>query len=368
MKTLIVGGGIAGMAAAAFLNRQNHDVLIIDTAPEFRHIGFGLSLWRYGREVLQELGVATRLIGKEYIVPNTFFMNPAYKRLYRIDYDTYGDYRPALIHRDDLHKSLRETIAGIPVRFNTTIKSISQNPSKVTVEFSDGSTDVFDLVIGADGINSVVRKLIFNNPILQPYGWRAWFFWTDAWKRKNENIQILFAPGANFANYPLYDRQFAGFYVASEPDSKPDPIETRRQRLHDHARLLGNDIHELIDSLNMSEVYHSDLMRVPMGPWASGRVVLIGDGRHAISPVTGNGANIALEDASVLSSMIRGAPAENLPAVLQDFSLKRTRRVESLRNHLRRIELLLLTRSPLLTAARNAVFSMAPHIPVYSKN
>lgn len=359
MKILIVGGGIAGMAAAALLHRQGNDVLIVDTAPEYRHIGFGIYLWHYGRRVLDELGIGHHLLGKEYMLPRAVIQNVKYKTLNFLPYSLYGHYRPVSIHRADLHEGLQETVADVPVRFNTTVKAITQDATAVTVQFNDKTTDRFDMVVGADGVHSIVRTLALDNPTLQPYGWRGWFFWADAWKQKSEEVQMIVAPGVGFASFPLHDRHFVGLNVVCSPDT-PDPVETRRERLHAYTRKFGKDIHDLIDSVDPAEIYRTDLMYVPMGPWANGRVVLIGDARHAISPVTGRGANVALEDASVLATMLRGAHTEDVPEILQQFGVERTRRIDPLRKHLRKIEWFMMIRSPFFAAVRNALFAILP--------
>lgn len=359
MKILIVGGGIAGMAVAALLHRQNHNVQVVDTAPEYRHIGFGLLLWHYGRRVLDELGIGHHLLGKEYMLPRAVIQNTSYKPLNYIPYSSYGDYRPVSIHRADLHEGLREVVANIPVRFNTSVKAISQNDKEVTVHFSDDIVDSFDLVVGADGIHSIIRTLVMGNPVAEPYGWRTWFFWADTWKRNTEEVQIVLSSGVGFATFPLHDRLFASIYVACLPN-EPDPLETRKERLHGSVYSFGKDVHDLIDSVDPKEIYKTDLMYVPMGPWAQGRVVLIGDARHAISPVTGRGANLALEDASVLAKMIKDVRAQDIPAILSQFSVERTRRVDPLRKHLRKLEKVMLVRSPLLAAARSTLLRVLP--------
>jgi len=359
MKVLIVGGGIAGMTAAAFLHRQGNDVLIVDNAPEYRHIGFGLYLWHYGRQVLDELGIGHHLLGKEYMLPGMALQNVRYKTLSYLPASAYGRYRPVSIHRADLHEGLRETVADVPVRFNTTVNAVTQEAGGVLVKFSDGSTDRFDMVVGADGIHSSIRTLAMENPKLRPYGWRSWYFWADTWKRKNEEAQMILAPARGFGVFPLHDRHFAGLSVVCSPDA-PDPIETRRERLHDYARPFDRDMHDFIDSLDMANVYHTDLMSVPMGAWAKGRVVLIGDARHALSPATGRGANLALEDASVLAALLGNVRPQDVPAALQRFGAERTRRVEPLRKHLRTTEWFLLVRSPLMHAVRNVLFATLP--------
>jgi 2-polyprenyl-6-methoxyphenol hydroxylase-like FAD-dependent oxidoreductase len=138
-------------------------------------------------------------------------------------------------------------------------------------------------------------------------------------------------------------------------------VETRRKRLHDYAKGFGQDVHDLIDAVDPAEVYHSDLMYVPMGPWVKGRVALIGDARHAISPLTGRGANIALEDASVLAAMLGEMRSpQDLPATLQRFSMARTERVNAIRNHLHNVERIMLLRSPILCAVRTALLAFLP--------
>lgn len=359
IKILIVGGGIAGMAAAALLHRQGHEVLVIDTAPEYRNIGFGLSMWHSGRQVLGELGVNQQLSGKEYAVPRAIFVNAQHKNMYNNLYYLYGDYQPITIHRADLHEALREAVKDVPVRFGTTLESIAQDDSGVTVEFNDKSKDRFDLVIGADGVHSVVRKLAFEGNAVKPYQWRAWFFWTDGWKNKNEYIQTLLAPGSMFASYPLYDRHFAGLYAWCPPEI-PDPLETRIQRLHDHTKYFDQSIHDLIDTLQPADILKTDLMYIRMGPWSKGRVVLIGDARHGLSPINGRGANLALEDSSILAKKLNNGSTHEIPLILQHFGKERTRRVNTLRRNLMVVESFLLVRSPALTKVRNWIFSILP--------
>lgn len=359
MKVLVVGGGIAGMAAAALLHRQGHDVLVVDNAPEYRHIGFGIYLWHYGRQVLNELGIGHDLLKKEYMLSRAVIQNARGRTLNYLPYSAYGSYRPVSIHRADLHEGLRAAVAGVPVRFGTTVAEIAQDDAGVTVRFSDGATGRFDLVVGADGIHSSVRTLAMDNPAIRPYGWRSWFFWADAWKHKNEEVQMILAPGLDFAVFPLHDRHFAGVTVACPPDA-PDPVETRRERLHGYLRACRPAVHDLIDAVDPAEMYRTDLMYVPMGPWAKGRVVLIGDARHALSPTTGRGANIALEDASALAGVLREVSAQDVPAALQRFGDERTRRIEPLRKHLRTIERYMLIRSPIAAAVRNAIGAALP--------
>ncbi len=359
MKILIIGGGIAGMAAATLLHRQGNNVQIVDIAPGYHHIGFGLYLWNFGREILDELGIGHSLMSKACLIPGADCQNIRYKTLFYLSYSSAGKYRPVSVYRADLHQYLRDAASEVPVKFNTTFTSIEQNEGGVEVSFNDGTTDRFDLVIGADGIHSRVRGII-DNPQLLSYGWRAYAFYGDSWKRKNESVQLLSVPGCGLGIVPLRGRHFVGFNVACPP-GEPDPVDTRRERLHMYANGFGQEVHDLIDSVDAADIYGFDLKYVPMGPWAKGRVVLIGDARHAMSPVSGRGANVALEDASILAKMMKGIRAQDVPATLQLFSIERTKRVEKLRGHFYNyLERFLFIRNPIMHAARNAALRLLP--------
>src|SRR6185369_4812501 len=137
MKILIVGGGLAGMTSAALLHRQGNEVVIIDTALEYRHIGFGIYLWNFGRQVLEELGIAKEVLNKSYLVPGAALQNVRYETLLYLSYANRGKYRPMSVSRADLHQSLRAVVKDIPIRFKTTFTSLDQDVSGVSVQFSD---------------------------------------------------------------------------------------------------------------------------------------------------------------------------------------------------------------------------------------
>lgn len=366
MKILIVGGGIAGMALAALLKKKGIAPLIVDTAPEWRHIGFGIYLWRNGRSVLQEIGIEHHLLGKEYLIPGVLIKNRHGQLLKQVPFSFFGAHRPTSIHRADLHEGLRSAIADVPVRFHTTITALEQDKVGVRVTFNDGAVDTFDLVVGADGIHSAVRNLALPPTRLQPYGWRTWVFWADDWAGATEEAQAILAPGQAIAALPLRDRHFV-MLSAVCPPGQADTVETRRERLHMHARHFDAAVHDVIDRLeDMASVYATDFTWVPMGSWHNGRVVIIGDARHGLSPVGGMGANLALEDASVLADELGRAngPAA-IPLALERFAERRNKRVNRMREVMRLSDRLVLMRSPIASFVREKSLSLIPFERVF---
>src|SRR6185369_13788114 len=149
MRICIVGGGIAGLSLAALLKQRNISVTLVEQAPEWKHIGFGLSIWENGRRVLREIGVDHHIVGKEYLIPSEGVLATSGRMLQTLSLEFFGDNRPVMIHRADLHEALLSQLSGVNVHLGTTVTTIEQSGGGVQVQFSNGARETFDFLVGA---------------------------------------------------------------------------------------------------------------------------------------------------------------------------------------------------------------------------
>ncbi len=165
MKVLIVGGGIGGLTLAAFLKECEIDFNLVEIAKDWNKKGFSLGIWNNGRDILNKLGLAEFFDKEGEMIKDYFVYNGKGKILKKYNLnDFYINYGSAYTHlnRSKLHEALLSKIGEQKVSMNTSITSILQEEDGAIVIFSNGAKEKYDLVIGADGIHSKVRKLVFG--------------------------------------------------------------------------------------------------------------------------------------------------------------------------------------------------------------
>lgn len=163
MKILIVGRGIAGTALAGFL-KKNADITLVDKFPQWDDIGYTIALWGNGRKILESLGVEHDILKESYEIPWDVFEDGEGHVLKQFTFKIFCPYGPTIVvTRTTLHRALITTLGEkVKVKFGTTVKEINQTSDGANVIFSDGEKGFFDLVVGADGIHSQVREMVFG--------------------------------------------------------------------------------------------------------------------------------------------------------------------------------------------------------------
>ncbi|PRE05040.1 FAD-dependent oxidoreductase [Burkholderia multivorans] len=310
-KVLIVGGGIGGMCAAIMLRRQGIDVELVELNPRWAPDGAGITISGPTLRSLREVGVVEQVLqrGGSWSAVDVC---DASGRL-----DATIPVKPA-IGAEDLPGAagiLRTVLAdilgnatqaaGARVRLGTTFESITQDDDGVDVVFNDGSRGRYDLVIGADGVNSAVRKLVlpaFPGPAFTGQGsWRA------VVPRTRANSTIFMGKTTKAGMNPIsathsylfvLDKRDGMEFIA--PDAWPAMLA---QLLEEFDGPVG----ELRDALLNGALPDAHLLYRPLAghmlpaPWHRGRIVLLGDTVHATTPHLASGAGIAVEGALVLA-------------------------------------------------------------------
>ncbi|WP_221353702.1 FAD-dependent oxidoreductase [Streptomyces beigongshangae] len=337
---LVIGGGIAGTAAALALHRAGSDVTVHEAHPESAgDIGAFLTLASNGMRALAQLDASAAVTAVGFPLRSMRVLDGSGAEVARVPLGEAADplLRYRCLPRGDLAAALQAEAArrGIGIRHGARLASVRDTPDGVTVHFTDGSTATGDLLVGADGLNSVVRR--GTAPGVEPRyaGQRVFYGFTDAPvpagtdAGDSECITMVRGSAAAFGYAVSPDGGTYWFArVAGEPLTADEighgtPAHWRGLLLP----LLRADTTPAADIVTATtdRVMVTNATEVPTGtPWRSGRTLTIGDAAHAASPATGQGASMALEDAVVLAKALRDAPGTDSALSLYE-SLRRPR-------------------------------------------
>ena len=306
-KVLIVGGGIGGLCAAIALRRQAIEVDLVELKTQWTVYGVGIIQQSNVVREMAKLGVLDGYLDAAYAFEDVTINTTAGEQLARIPGQRLaGPEYPANvgISRLALHQVLSETTIalGASIRLGLSVQSLEQVDEGVDVLLTDGSRDCYDLVVGADGLYSRIRGLLFGEQ------YRPRFTGQSVWRYNFpraagiDHLATFQGPAGNAGLVPLGRDQMYLFVTSHEPaNPRMDAamLATQmRQRLNGFTGLIGELREQILDS---DQVVYKPLEVVFVSePWYRGRVVLIGDAVHATTPHLGQGAGMAIEDAVVL--------------------------------------------------------------------
>jgi 2-polyprenyl-6-methoxyphenol hydroxylase-like FAD-dependent oxidoreductase len=330
-KVLIVGGGIGGLSLGIALRRAGIDAEIAELQSEFNVYGVGIIQLGNAIRALDAIGVAEETLrrGHPYgmvkmCAPDGFqFAEAGTPPMNRFNIIHNG------ISRRILHDVLYEAAVanGVVFRMGLTVAEIKNDATGAVVKFTDDTTGSYDLVVGADGINSKVRGLIFGNYEAKYIGSSVWRY---PFKRpaELETGYMFFGKKTKVGLIPMTADTIYMFIVAAEGDDNPHiPKEEFVARMRAHlaeypVKLVADRIEEITDPL---KAVYSPLKTLMMpAPWYKNSVVMIGDAVHATIPQLGSGAALAIEDAVVLAEEIN--KNQSAEAALENYMKRRYER------------------------------------------
>lgn len=312
-RILISGGGIGGITLAYFLQNQGFTPVIVESAPEFKHIGYLLGINKQiGQKVAEKMGVLQKLKAQEALLTNNIFSDDRGRLIMRVDVtpELHNDNSGILLNRADLHFTLYDLVKNdVEFRFGKEISAITQDEGGVDVIFSDESKDRFDLVIGADGVNSKTRRLVFGEGF-EKYLDVAYFAFIVP-NRTGEIVagehDLVMTRGKDFllAYHAIGKTEVGGYVFHKEtPYVDLSPKERHSVISRDYGTYDQKFLRILQTLTDSDPVFHGSFTQIVMPEWHKGRVCLIGDAAHCPTPASGTGASLAMAGAYILAKKL----------------------------------------------------------------
>jgi 2-polyprenyl-6-methoxyphenol hydroxylase-like FAD-dependent oxidoreductase len=301
-KVIIIGGGIGGLTAAVGLAQRDIPVVLHEKQPELRELGTGVGIQRVARQAISMLGLdeAMRSIEGEryealrhvsYKNGRTLAMIPWHRAV-------------AAVHRGDLLEILKNALPdqGI-VHCASECVGFEQDPGGVTARFSDGREDRGIALIGADGLNSVIRAQIAGDGKPRYWGWTVWRGMPEYTHPSlaPDMAEQVWGPGTVFGMYPVRSRLF-WYAGAMRAEGAGDPPSGRQRDLLSIFGDWPQGVPEVIEATPEEIIDRQDVYdRNPLSHWSDRRVTLLGDAAHPTMPSLGQGAGMAIEDGAVVA-------------------------------------------------------------------
>jgi salicylate hydroxylase len=339
-KVLIAGAGLGGLAAACSLLKAGHDVEVYEQAPALGEVGAGIQVSANAMHVLRHLGLGPQIekVGVKpgaYVfrlhdtgeIISQFPLAAEHERMHGAPYTQ--------MHRADFHELLaakaRELKPDV-IHLNHRVVNFTENDAGVELHFADGTSAKGDLLIGADGLKSAVRRQIAGEAPATYTGDAAWRVTVPTSKLPPNFLEkvmsVFMGPGGHAVCYYVRGGELLNFVGIVEMDEVSEESWTVKmpwERLKADFKGWHPIIQRVLDEADHNECYRWSLHnRQPIDNWSTKRATLLGDSAHATLPYLAQGAVMAIEDGAVLTRALDMAPS--IPEALQLYQRNRIAR------------------------------------------
>ncbi|GJF19607.1 oxidoreductase [Mycolicibacterium cyprinidarum] len=320
MRIAISGAGIAGPTLAYWLQRAGHVPTLIEHAPTLRTGGYVIDFWGLGYEVARRMGIETTIRNAGYQVQSLRAVDAAGRKQAQVSVDAFRrvtDGRYTSIARSDLAAAIYATVADdVETMFGDTITAIDEGPEGVGLTFAHAPGREVDLVIGADGLHSTVRRLTFADAGTHErfLGCMVAACVVNGYRPRDELTYVTYnLPGRQAGRFTLRDDRTLFLFVgrAEKPGDVGD-VDACRAWLSTEFGDAGWECPQMLAAVDGAEdVYFDVVSQIRLDRWTQGRVALVGDAAACPSLLAGEGTGLAMLEAYVLAGELHAARGDH---------------------------------------------------------
>ena len=310
MQVLISGAGIAGPTLAFWLKKYGIAPTLVEAAPALRTSGYVIDFWGLGYYIAEKMGLLSDIARLGYRTQELRIVDDSGRRLSGFGGELFRELtggRYITLGRSDLSKLIYDRISGsCEIIFGDSIAGLREAGAEVHVQFEHGGERRFDLVIGADGLHSRVRKLVFGpqDRYEKDLGYRVAAFETAGYRPRNELVYLVHsAPGRQVGRFALHDdRTLFLFIFASRGEPEPHGVAAQKAILRKVFEGDGWELPRILRALDTCDDFYFDrVSQIGMAAWSRGRIALVGDAAFCVSLLAGQGSALAMTAAYVLA-------------------------------------------------------------------
>jgi FAD-dependent urate hydroxylase len=353
MRIIVVGAGIGGLSVAIGLRRAGHDVIVLERAPQLGGTGAGLALFQNAMRALGRLGMREAVAAQGARAQRGLVLTSEGRELSALPADLLDG--TVAIHRADLQATLAQ--AAGDVRLDAEVTSVEQRDEGVVATIADGTEERADLLVGADGVNSIVRAVV-TDARLRFAGYTAWRGISGV-PVEPGRMSESWGIGERFGLIDIGRSRTYWFATKNAPEGQPDEPSGHKAEILRRFSAWHAPIAAIAGATREADILRHDIYYLQsVERWSRGRVTLLGDAAHATTPGIGQGAAQAIEDAVVLVDSL-ARHAEPVAALADYESIRRPRTDAVLRQSVR-VDRVAQLASPLGCRLRNAVVRRVP--------
>ena len=319
---LIAGAGIAGPTLAFWLTAAGFEPTLIERAPALRAGGYVIDFWGLGYDIAERMNLEKEINRIGYHMREMRIVDERGERIAGFETKVFGeltDGRFVTLVRSDLSRLLFGKIkTTTEILFGDEIAAIQEQSDCVRVQLKHAGERFFDLVIGADGLHSNVRKLAFGpqERFERKLGYTTAAFEVQGYRPRDENVYVIYSePGRMLGRFALHeDRTLFLFVFAADVDSGSETFDLPAQKSM-LRRIFGDGRWEcpgILDELDRAtDLYFDSVSQIKIDNWSRGRIALVGDAAFCVSLMAGQGSALAMTASYVLAGELAKARGQH---------------------------------------------------------
>jgi 2-polyprenyl-6-methoxyphenol hydroxylase-like FAD-dependent oxidoreductase len=324
-KVLISGAGIAGCCLAWWLEKYGYDVTIVEQAPAPRRGGYVIDFWGLGFDVAERMHLLDDLRRQDLDIHEFRVVDDNNRRITGVDQSALQGMtggRLMSLQRSAVALGLYDAVKDrVATRFDDSVDDVGADGEGVDVRFRGGSSARYDLVFGADGLHSAVRKATFGGEqSFERYlGYRVAAFSAPGYPHRDPHAYVTYArPGHQIWRVTLKDDVCVFLLLVAEPDPKAFPAHDanlQKQALRRVFADAGWEAKEVLAALDRADdLYFDRVSQIALPAWTKGRVALLGDACACPSLLAGEGSSMAMAEACTLAGELHAAGGDHTVA------------------------------------------------------